>query len=122
MRWPLPWDCLSSVDSDGLSRVYRVLPWEPLINSESFSCAGKIRQIKAPIAGNSQPKAGPMSEAIALGLAKIGNAELAYFNKQMLIHELIRGSLGTYSIDMPGRLDNRQYEPVGVTVYWQNII
>ena len=71
---------------------------EPLINSESFSCAGKIPerrtvQIKAPIAGNSQPKAGPMSEAIALGLAKIGNAELAYFNQQMLIHELIRGSL-----------------------------
>jgi hypothetical protein len=63
-----------------------------------------------------------MSEAIALGLAKIGNAELAYFNQQMLIHELIRGSLGTYSIDMPGRLNNRQYEPVGVTVYWQNII
>jgi len=29
-----------------------------------------------------------------LGLAKIGNAELAHFNKQMLIHELIRGSLG----------------------------
>jgi hypothetical protein len=67
-------------------------------------------QIKTPIADNSQSKAGPMSgaqpmseasalaEAIALGLAKIGNAamrrsELAYFNKQMLIHELIRGSL-----------------------------
>ena len=33
------------------------------------------------------------SEASAVGLAKIGNAELAYFNKQMLIHELIRGSL-----------------------------
>ncbi len=39
-----------------------------------------------------------MSEAIALaeasvvGLGKIGNVELAHFNKQMLIHELIRGS------------------------------
>jgi hypothetical protein len=38
-------------------------------------------QIKAPIAGISQP------------IAKIGNAELAQFNKQMLIHELFRGSL-----------------------------
>ena len=43
-------------------------------------------QIKTPIAGNSQ------------SIAKIGNAamrrsELAHFNKQMLIHELIRGSL-----------------------------
>ncbi len=35
-----------------------------------------------------------MSGASVLGLAKIGNAELAHFNKQMLIHELIRGSLG----------------------------
>ncbi len=56
-------------------------------------------QIKAPIAGNSKAKAGPMSETSVLGLAKIGNAamrrsELAYFNQQMLIHELIRGSLG----------------------------
>jgi hypothetical protein len=54
---------------------------EPLINSESFSCVGKMRQIKAPIAGNSK------------AIAKIDNAELAYFNKQMLIHEFIRGSL-----------------------------
>ena len=38
-------------------------------------------QIKAPIAGNSK------------AIDKIGNAELAHFNKQMLIHELIRGSL-----------------------------
>jgi hypothetical protein len=38
-------------------------------------------QIKAPIAGNSK------------AIAKIGNVELAHFNKQMLIHELIRGSL-----------------------------
>jgi hypothetical protein len=53
-----------------------------------------MRQIKAPIAGISKAKAGPMSAAIALGLAKIGSAELAHFTKQMLIHELIRGSLG----------------------------
>jgi hypothetical protein len=38
-------------------------------------------QIKAPIAGNSK------------AITKIGNAELAHFNKQMLIHGLIRGSL-----------------------------
>jgi hypothetical protein len=38
-------------------------------------------QIKAPIAVNSK------------AITKIGNAELAHFNKQMLIHELIRGSL-----------------------------
>jgi hypothetical protein len=43
-----------------------------------------------------------MSEASAVGLAKIGNAELAYFNKQMLIHELIRGSL-TLDFLRPGR-------------------
>ena len=94
---------------------------EPLINSESFSCVGKMPerrtrsagpvQIKAPIAGKAQSnrsahgasfstaKAGPMSKASVVGLAKIGNAAmrrsaLAYFNKQMLIHELIRGSLG----------------------------
>jgi hypothetical protein len=64
---------------------------EPLINSGSFSCVGKMPerrtvQIKTPIAGNSQ------------SIAKIGNAamrrsELAHFNKQMLSHELIRGSL-----------------------------
>jgi hypothetical protein len=55
-------------------------------------------QIKTPIAGNSQSKAGPMSGASVVGLAKIGNAamrrsEVAYFNQQVLIHELIRGSL-----------------------------
>jgi hypothetical protein len=54
---------------------------ESLINSESFSCAEKMGQIKALIAGNSK------------AIDKIGNAELAHFNKQMLIHELIRGSL-----------------------------
>ena len=40
-------------------------------------------QIKAPIAGNSK------------AIDKIGNAEVAHFSKQMLIHELIRGSLGS---------------------------
>jgi hypothetical protein len=40
-----------------------------------------MRQFKAPIAGNRK------------AITKIGNAELAYFNKQMLIHELIGGSL-----------------------------
>ena len=64
---------------------------EPLINSESFSCVEKMPerrtvQVKALIAGNSK------------AIAKIGNvamrrSALAYFNKQMLIHELIRGSL-----------------------------
>ena len=42
-------------------------------------------QIKVPIAGNSK------------AIAKIGNAELVHFNKQMLIHELIRGSLESSS-------------------------
>ena len=50
-----------------------VVAKEPLINSESFSCAGKMYQFKAPIAGNSK------------AIAKMGNAELVHFNKQMLI-------------------------------------
>ena len=77
----------------------------PLINSESFSCAGKMRQIKAPIAGNSK------------AIAKIGNAELAHFNKQMLIHELIRGSLVKADVFEVYRLainpDRRRCDPVG---------
>jgi hypothetical protein len=40
-----------------------------------------MHQFKAPIAGNSK------------AIAKIGNAELVHFNKQMLTQELIRGSL-----------------------------
>jgi hypothetical protein len=64
-----------------LPQLIQIILREPLINSESFSCAGKIRQIKASIAGISQ------------SITKISNAGLAYFNKQMLIHELIRGSL-----------------------------
>ena len=66
---------------------------EPLINSESFSCVGKIRQIKAPIAGKAQSTRSAHGASFSKAIAKIGNAELAYFNKQMLIHELIRGSL-----------------------------
>jgi hypothetical protein len=42
-------------------------------------------QLKAPIAGNSR------------AITKIGNAELVHFNKQMLIHELIRSSLSKNS-------------------------
>jgi hypothetical protein len=34
-----------------------------------------------------------------MAIAKIGNAELAHFNKQMLIHELIRGSLDSLTVD-----------------------
>jgi hypothetical protein len=49
-----------------------------------------MHQFKAPIAGNSKD------------IAKIGNAELAHFNKQMLIHELIRGSL-THAIGYRAR-------------------
>jgi len=67
----------------------RKSPTEPLINSESFSCAGKMRQIKAPIAGNSK------------SITKIGNAELVHFNQQMLIHELIRGSVINNLINYP---------------------
>jgi hypothetical protein len=66
---------------------------EPLINSESFSCAGKMCQIKAPIAGKTQSNRFAHGASFSQAIAKIGNAELAHFNKQMLIHELIRGSL-----------------------------
>jgi hypothetical protein len=67
---------------------------ESLINSESFSCAGKMCQIKAPIAGKAQSNRCAHGASFSMAIAKIGNAELAHFNKQMLIHELIRGSLG----------------------------
>ncbi len=65
-----------------------------------------MRQIKAPIAGKTQSNRCSQSMRFAHGLgpahgasfskaiAKIGNVELAHFTKQMLIHELIRGSLG----------------------------
>jgi len=59
---------------------------ESLINSESFSCEVIIPerrtvQIKAAIAANSH------------SISKIGNDELAHYNGQMLVHELIRDSL-----------------------------
>jgi hypothetical protein len=43
-------------------------------------------QIKAPIAGNSKA-------IVKIGNAAMRRSALAHFNKQMLIHELIRGSL-----------------------------
>ena len=55
-------------------------------------------QFKAPIAGKAQSNRFSQSIRFAHGaslskaIAKIGNAELVHFNKQMLIHELIRGS------------------------------
>jgi len=64
-------------------------------------------QFKAPIAGKTQSNRCSQSIRFAHGLgpahgasfskaiAKIDNAELVHFNKQMLIHELIRGSLVT---------------------------
>ena len=70
-------------------------------------------QIKAPIAGKAQSNRCSQSIRFAHGLgpahgasfskaiAKIGNAELAHFNKQMLIHELIRGSLSIRMREVP---------------------
>jgi hypothetical protein len=49
-----------------------------------------MHQFKAPIADNSK------------AIAKIGNAELVHFNKQMLIHELIRGSLNPKARSLRG--------------------
>jgi hypothetical protein len=59
-------------------------------------------QIKAPIAGNSKAIA-KIGKAYRILLSPLvgtphrcipaGDEELAYFNQQMLIHELIRGSL-----------------------------
>ena len=66
---------------------------EPVINSESLGCAGKMRQIKAPIAGKTQSNRCAHGASFSKAIAKTGNAELVHFNKQMLIHGLIRGSL-----------------------------
>jgi hypothetical protein len=52
-----------------------------------------MSQIKAPIAGKAQSTRCSHGASFSKAIAKIGNAELAHFNKQMLIHELIRGSL-----------------------------
>jgi hypothetical protein len=54
--------------------------------------------IKAPIAGKAQSNRCSQSIRFTHGASfskAIGNTELAHFNKQMLIHELIRGSLET---------------------------
>jgi hypothetical protein len=53
-------------------------------------------QIKTPIAGKTQSNRCAHGASFSMAIAKIGNAELAHFNKQMLIHELIRGSLAMY--------------------------
>ena len=50
-------------------------------------------QIKAPIAGKTQSNRCAHGASLSKAIAKIGNAELVHFSKQMLIHELIRGSL-----------------------------
>jgi hypothetical protein len=50
-------------------------------------------QIKAPIAGKAQSNRCAHGASFSKAIDKIGNAELAHFNQQMLIHELIRGSL-----------------------------
>ena len=60
---------------------------ESLINSEPLRCevimpGRRTVQIKAPIGANSH------------SISKIGNDELAHYNEQMLVHELVRDSLG----------------------------
>ena len=65
--------------------------------------AGPV-QIKAPIAGKAQSNRSAHGASFSKAIAKIDNAAmrrseldgpaLRYFNQQMLIHELIRGSLG----------------------------
>jgi len=52
-----------------------------------------MRQFKAPIAGKTQSIRFAHGASFSKAIAKIGNAELVHFNRQMLIHELIRGSL-----------------------------
>jgi hypothetical protein len=56
-------------------------------------------QIKALIAGKAQSNRCAHGASFSQSIAKIGNAELAHFNKQVLIHELIRGSLVEECID-----------------------
>jgi hypothetical protein len=72
-----------------VSQHLKVRVKEPLINSESFSCAEKMSQIKAPIAGKTQSNRCSQSIRFAHGpgpahgasfskaIDKIGNAELA---------------------------------------------
>jgi hypothetical protein len=71
---------------------------ESLINSESFRCEVKIRQIKAPIAAKTQSNRFAHGADPSQSIGKIGNDELVRsdvsgFNEQMLIHELIIDSL-----------------------------
>jgi hypothetical protein len=55
-------------------------------------------QIKAPIAGKTQSNRCAHGASFSKAIAKIRNAELVHFNKQMLIHELIRDSLTSDSL------------------------
>ena len=57
----------------------------------------RTAQIKAPIADKAQSNRCAHGASFSKAIVKIGNAamrrsELAHFNKQMLIHELIRDS------------------------------
>ena len=72
------------------------------MNSELFSCVGKMperrtAQIKAPIAVKAQSTRCAHGASFNKAIAKVGNAEVVHFNKPMLIHELIRGSLESSS-------------------------
>ena len=80
------------------------MPREPLINSDSYRCAVKMPkrrtgQIEARIAAKAQSNRCAHGAGSSLSIRKICNEELAgptsrHFNQQLLIHELIRGSLG----------------------------
>ena len=65
-------------------------------------------QIKAPIAGKAQSNRCAHGASFSMAIAKIGNAELAHINKQMLIHELIRGSL-SYKLNSVKRWDTSEW-------------
>jgi hypothetical protein len=54
-----------------------------------------MHQIKAPIAGKTQSNRCAHGASFSKAITKIWNAELVHFNQQMLIHELIRGSLSS---------------------------
>jgi len=66
-----------------------------------------MRQIKEPIAAKAQSNRFAHGASFSQSISKIGNDELAYFNEQMLIHELIRGSL-TYLM-MPLRIASQNF-------------
>ncbi|MCZ6723138.1 MAG: hypothetical protein O6938_04375, partial [Gammaproteobacteria bacterium] len=73
---------------------------EPLINSVSFRCEAKIPirrtvQIKASIAAKTQSNrfAHGASFSQTIGNDELDGPALRYFSEQMLIHELLRGSL-----------------------------